>query len=646
MCLCSNKGFKSLIFLALLFVGHNVSADTSTGVVGIYETVIENRYIDLGYSPTKSKELASKLTKLSLKSVPLSKSFNVIGVASWYGSIFELLTYAPSLNSNEFEIVDFIRNDTRSRNYYSNGTIEDASLNNILDMKFSSVYEDTLVVTKKPIIKGIFITLPPEWGEYVVAVQPLSFASSGLFIYRSLFPVDKQGNYCYAQSIMGIRSCEIVYSGKYNNEEIVERRKLSFSPDLELVGNMPENNIFEFTREYTRYIDSGDKYSNSAIEDQVFINKKFGGDGSNDNSYISGNIVFLKKHWVLSEDEIIMSERTWATEESGSYNLEDIYYFPDDMYGELTLELINIPHTLIRVFKSIDEDSFDWLVPDVGPFDDSMFNELMKEKQKYNALNNFSDLAKPENKQISENNYISDKDMAAFVNNSYNNYALKANNLDIPPPITPSTPITADEFKRARNQLGYNSSRGTPLSETLSSPSTDLENFYNPKTTSIEADTQPDTALPPQPIAPPTNFPISGGGALPAGASGSSIGNSTVSGNSLAGDKAGTVTTAGTSTTTAEATEDKVDEKENNFLVPEGVTALEILQPLLDIKDNLQHLKNISGSGTCPTYDLNLFGEGFTLDSHCLILDKVGHIFQSVAMLMWSILGLIIILRA
>ncbi len=75
-------------------------------------------------------------------------------------------------------------------------------------------------------------------------------------------------------------------------------------------------------------------------------------------------------------------------------------------------------------------------------------------------------------------------------------------------------------------------------------------------------------------------------------------------------------------------------------------TALQIIQPLLDLFPDLKNYSPNMNVGPCPRPTLNLFGQTQTMDAHCTILDNNKAEIHAAMILAFSILALLIVLSA
>jgi hypothetical protein len=75
-------------------------------------------------------------------------------------------------------------------------------------------------------------------------------------------------------------------------------------------------------------------------------------------------------------------------------------------------------------------------------------------------------------------------------------------------------------------------------------------------------------------------------------------------------------------------------------------TAQMIVQPFLDLWPELRNADFSLGTGECPAVTLAVFGAEQTMDSHCVLLEANRASIGLAMLLAWSILSLVIVLRA
>lgn len=75
-------------------------------------------------------------------------------------------------------------------------------------------------------------------------------------------------------------------------------------------------------------------------------------------------------------------------------------------------------------------------------------------------------------------------------------------------------------------------------------------------------------------------------------------------------------------------------------------TALEILNPILQMLPDLKNFRPTFNAGTCPRPTLNLFGNSQTFEAHCIILENNKAQIHAAMVLSFSILAVLIVLSA
>lgn len=91
-----------------------------------------------------------------------------------------------------------------------------------------------------------------------------------------------------------------------------------------------------------------------------------------------------------------------------------------------------------------------------------------------------------------------------------------------------------------------------------------------------------------------------------------------------------------------ESVETKEEEK-SNYKEPDLplITGIEILQPLLNLKDNLLSTLNFNVPlGSCPTFNIDFFGSNLSLDVHCTIIEKIAAAISALFLIIYNIFAI------
>lgn len=75
-------------------------------------------------------------------------------------------------------------------------------------------------------------------------------------------------------------------------------------------------------------------------------------------------------------------------------------------------------------------------------------------------------------------------------------------------------------------------------------------------------------------------------------------------------------------------------------------TALQILQPILDLMPDLKNYQVAAQAGTCPTGSFSFFSRTFVFDGHCDMLETNRAIIEAAMLLVFTVLSVFLVLRA
>ncbi|MEG0488068.1 MAG: hypothetical protein RR575_09045 [Acinetobacter sp.] len=75
-------------------------------------------------------------------------------------------------------------------------------------------------------------------------------------------------------------------------------------------------------------------------------------------------------------------------------------------------------------------------------------------------------------------------------------------------------------------------------------------------------------------------------------------------------------------------------------------TASEILAPLLDLFPFLKDFSTTRKAYACPTVSFNVFSKHTVIDSHCELIEKNKKLIQLISLIIWSFIGLKIVLKS
>ncbi|MEN3110394.1 hypothetical protein ACFONG_10270 [Uliginosibacterium paludis] len=75
-------------------------------------------------------------------------------------------------------------------------------------------------------------------------------------------------------------------------------------------------------------------------------------------------------------------------------------------------------------------------------------------------------------------------------------------------------------------------------------------------------------------------------------------------------------------------------------------TAQQILAPVLNLLPSLRNFMMPTGAGTCPVASFSVWSHSFQIDAHCTVIGQNQQIIQAFMFVAWSVLALLVLLRA
>ncbi|MGX2970467.1 hypothetical protein ACWIVY_09355, partial [Ursidibacter sp. B-7004-1] len=456
------------------------------------------------------------------------------------------------------------------------------------------------------------------------AVAPDWYASTGMFIYRTELPINKDGDYFYANEP------SVFYS--YG----LGRHILDLSTKETLI-ELGEEQGKKIT--FPVYKEEPDIYSD--IKDAgLEFNSTYG------NKY-SLNYLYEKTIWDLSEsieEDIqfakIDQEMTSPTQiqsflYSQAYNKE----FKDEGSG------------VLLIYKNRD---------DISAYNETLYEDESVESYDkvpvYENINNISNHLNSSNR--AETYEVTADSLSNVFNSDIQDYirGLEPNTLEISSlsksVLDSSFNLTPSNISKGSQKLGYtsNSGGGGISAKSFTDPVSSFTSYFDRPTSTGRRITIPnrnsataDTATGNKDDSRPKPIGTSTGGTVGTSGKNADIGTSTTTGGAVTGDKVGEVSTSNSSSNTrAEAgattnAPSKAEEDEEEDL-PAVPVVTDILKPLIDWRNDMLSLLKVPPiSGTCPALSFSFYDVNISVDAHCLVFNEISGLISAFMTAIWAI---------
>lgn len=665
MCLGSHQGLRSLAF-CFLVLSQQIWAFAPAGIQAGFEASVAAGLIDNGVAEQSAREQAREVSEWAFGNEESGRKGRYSDpIDNKKLSIKELFSQGVVEHLN-FETLT--GEEGVLYNVYKNGTSQDR-------MTLEHLYKEVL-----PDSKGLFFKTERRKGAVLdklthldqydtfFAIAPEWFGSTGAAMYRSAYKVNQDDDYLYANSP------EAMMYGFYHftNHNFDDKKIVVDLGHSKQLGKNAKatvfSEIFAFC-EGTAY--SCDIAGNSSFEFPI-------------DSFTRGT---LKSIYVR-----ILGETTPRDVELLTEQIREEFKEPVENDEGEVIDYVYVPYDVNELAKAINEHTDNSMDHDnprsyVQPFeamivklrDDVLSEDSLKLQQNASRDEKIDTFSTPDgiSEKEADDFILKSESMKQLYNGILKGYrqhtvasqsggggtsqSIPKSSLDL---------FASDNFFKSsdfdsmprpsfssfgeRKEMGYEGMTDPAAgTQTIS-----YEQFNESGATPPDREKDRERPIPAggtgtvlDPLSGSNNTGIgSGRGSTSGNTAGDSTGSGVGSGSSA---ETGTsaVTGAGSLSGAGSLTGSRTKEKEvaENLDAPSllDITGKEILQPLLDLKDNLLEGLTFSNvSGTCPTATFEAFQRSYNIEAHCIVFDKVSGAISAVMLAIWAILGFRIVFSA
>jgi len=613
------------IFLSLFFLSVESNANP---LIAAYESSMSAYLIGAGLTKEDANRESAKMSAYAFggsgNSSEVSSSKGCVRAGR--SSCQKITVGETVLNYNTEGKLDFIsttnqtvselQSMSRLRQYNENDILKflykDGELG---DLTFKETYK------RDDFIEKLMSFTNVDDGDFAVA--PAWFDSAGSYLYRTSLPINSENHYLYFNTYTNL------YNGYWKHLQDIE----PYSEEKEAYLDLTDDYRALIYRSYYKPVEvssndhrtQSDYFSKKTFpNDEFLLIKKSIFELSKDD--ISSHIFQAKQ---IAEDEKISLDEAYETSFGG---LDKIFF--------TRTEDIQVPVSIVKPRSDLNTE-----------------DDLKEEEQKENIeivhrIGTIEERAK-------RDYVVSPKAITNSFENMKNDYFAANGNVVR---TSSGQTVNVDTSRKlqsldlssvsAKDRVSYQ--LGSFVDRTSSISSYDEYRKANP--IAKGTDTVEDVEDRNKPAPPTTSGALDNTGNLnPATGSGadtniSSDGKVSAGSNSSVGSNTGAVSNSQASSISkpAESAETKEEEK-SDYKEPDLplITGIEILQPLLNLKDSLLSTLNFNvPAGSCPIFNIDFFGSNLTLDVHCTIIEKIAAAISALFLIIYNIFAIRIVLSS
>lgn len=665
MCLGGHQGLRSLAFCVLVF-SQQILAFAPAGIQAGFEASVAAGLINNGVEEQSAREQAKQVSEWAFGNEEEGRKGRYSAESDNSKVSLKELFSSGVADRLDFETLSGEKGVLY--NVYEHGTAEDRKT-------LEHLYKEVL-----PDSKGLFFKTSKRKGvvldklndtryDTFFAVAPEWFGSTGAAIYRSAFKVNQDGDYLYSNSP------EAMMYGFYHmtNYDFADK---SIEVDMGHSYDLGRNVTATVFNERFAFCEPGGDYSCDVVGNSRF---EFEVD-----SFTRGTLKSIYARSVGETTPREIDELDERLREESKEPIEDSqgnvtgYTYPGydvknlaEAITENTESKMNTDHSVVQQFEAVI----------VKLRDDVLNSESLKFDKNASPDEEIDTFSTPDG--------VTDREADSFVLRSDSLKKIYGGILKDYKKLAGSVPSGGSGGgasspvvpKSSQDLFSSDNFFDTPSFEGASRPS--LSAFGDRKQKGYEEMDKPPAgainisydeykqrgAVIPdrgkdreRPVLPGGTGTVldpiggTGTGTSPGNGSGTNTGGSTAGGTgsgSASGTGAGTGTGTGAGTNAGTVvggnTNTKDQEAAGSLDTPilQEMTGREILQPLLDLRNDLLDGLNFSNpSGTCPTATFDAFQKSYSIEAHCIVFDKVSSAISAFMLAIWAILGFRIVFSA